>query len=58
MQGKCRARPQAGASFGARLRAFRVRAGLSQAARAQRAGLGVATLKALELELLISRANG
>jgi predicted ATPase/transcriptional regulator with XRE-family HTH domain len=36
------------ASFGAQLRAFRARAGLTQEALAERAGLGVATLKALE----------
>jgi transcriptional regulator with XRE-family HTH domain len=36
------------APFGARLRALRVRAGLSQEALAARAGLGVTTLKALE----------
>src|SRR5262249_29379820 len=41
-------RPRAGGSFGARLRAFRVRAGLSQEALAAGAGVGVATLKALE----------
>jgi predicted ATPase/DNA-binding XRE family transcriptional regulator len=35
-------------SFGTQLRALRVRAGLSQEALAERAGLGVATLKALE----------
>src|SRR5215467_15204636 len=36
------------ASFGAQLRAFRTRAWLTQEALAERAGLGVATLKALE----------
>ncbi|HEY1295953.1 MAG TPA: helix-turn-helix domain-containing protein [Chloroflexota bacterium] len=39
-------RPEA--SFGARLRAFRERAGLSQQALADRAGLGITTLAALE----------
>ena len=42
------ARSQAAASFGARLRGFRAQAGLSQEALAERAGLGLATLKALE----------
>ncbi|HYW90609.1 MAG TPA: tetratricopeptide repeat protein [Chloroflexota bacterium] len=43
-------RPEARAasSFGAQVRTFRTRAGLSQEALASRAGLGVATLKALE----------
>jgi predicted ATPase/transcriptional regulator with XRE-family HTH domain len=38
----------AATSVGAHLRVFRTRAGLSQEALAERAGLGVATLKALE----------
>jgi transcriptional regulator with XRE-family HTH domain len=38
----------AAASFGTLLRSLRARAGLSQEALAERAGLGVATLKALE----------
>jgi transcriptional regulator with XRE-family HTH domain len=37
-------------SFGAQLRVIRMRAGLSQEALAERAGLGVATLRALERE--------
>ena len=41
--------PGAG-SFGAQVRVIRTRAGLSQEALAERAGLGVATLRALERE--------
>ena len=40
--------PPVTGSFGSQLRALRMRAGLSQEALAERAGLGVATLKALE----------
>ena len=40
--------PRTDLSFGARLRGFRAQAGLSQEALAERAGLGLATLKALE----------
>jgi predicted ATPase/transcriptional regulator with XRE-family HTH domain len=40
--------PPVAGSFGSQLRALRVRAGLSQEALAERAGLGLATLKALE----------
>ncbi|MBV9544276.1 MAG: helix-turn-helix transcriptional regulator, partial [Chloroflexi bacterium] len=39
------------ASFGARLRGLRARAGLSQEALAERAGLGPATVRALERDL-------
>jgi predicted ATPase/DNA-binding XRE family transcriptional regulator len=42
------ATPTAAGSLGAQLRILRQRAGLSQAALAERAGLGLATLKALE----------
>ncbi|MBV9933562.1 MAG: helix-turn-helix transcriptional regulator, partial [Actinobacteria bacterium] len=45
------ARPPAAASFGARLRGLRARAGLSQEALAERAGLGPATVRALERDL-------
>jgi transcriptional regulator with XRE-family HTH domain len=42
------ARGHVGAAFGARLRGLRVRAGLSREVLAERVGLGVATLAALE----------
>jgi predicted ATPase/transcriptional regulator with XRE-family HTH domain len=48
MQDQLNVQPQATTTFGARLRVFRARAGLTQEALAERAGLGVATLKALE----------
>src|SRR5215472_5018243 len=48
MHNQLSSRPRSAASIGAQLRAFRERAGLSQAALAERAGLGLTTLKALE----------
>jgi predicted ATPase/transcriptional regulator with XRE-family HTH domain len=48
MQKQLGAQPRAATSFGAQLRVLRARAGLTQEALAERAGLGVATLKALE----------